>query len=154
MASRAVYNDTKIRVKASKLKPRTRYTVEVTDLSTGTSTTFSENSRKGTFTKTVKLKTTGVVRTVIRDSKGAIVKDNYTVSTAEIDCCIAKLVHDAINCTCKCNKCIEDLKRAQTVHLLLQSAKHEAQVLGAGELANAKVLKAKELCTEVCACGC
>ena len=102
MASRAVYNDTKIRVKASKLKPRTRYTIEVTDLSTGTSTTFSENSRKGTFTKTVKLKTTGVVRTVIRDSKGVIVKDNYTVSTAEIDCCIAKSVHDAINCTCRC----------------------------------------------------
>ena len=153
MASRSVYNDTKIRVKASKLSPRSRYTVEVTDLSSGRSTTFSQNSRKGTFTKTIQFKSAGVVRTVIRDSKGGVTKESYSVSTAEIDCCIAKLVHDAINCTCKCNKCVEDLKRAQTIHLLLQSAKHEAQY-GLGETANEKVLKAKELCTEVCACGC
>jgi hypothetical protein len=154
MASKAVYNDTKIRVKGTKLQPRTRYTVEVTDLTSGAQASFSQNSRRGTFTKTVHLKTKGVVRTIIRDAKGGVVKESYSVSTAEIDCCIAKLVHDAINCTCKCNKCDEDLKRAQTIHLLLQSAKHEAHVLGAGDLANAKVLKAKELCTEVCACGC
>jgi hypothetical protein len=153
MASRSVYNDTKIRVKASKLSPRKRYTVEVTDLTTGRSTTFSQNSRKGTFTRTIQFKSAGVVRTVIKDSKGGVAKESYSVSTAEIDCCIAKLVHDAINCTCKCNKCVEDLKRAQTIHLLLQSAKHEAFV-GLAETANEKVLKAKELCTEVCACGC
>ena len=82
-----------------------------------------------------------------------MVKRSVTIGTAEIDCCIAKLVHDAINCTCKCNKCDEDLKRAETIYLLLQSARYEATT-GITEMAAEKVRKAKELCTEVCACGC
>lgn len=154
MASRSVYNDTKMRVAVSSLKPRGRYRVELKNVTTGENTTFSANSIGGKLQKTVVFKGGGVTQTTIRDSKGRVVKQSAAVGTAEIDCCIAKLVHDAINCTCKCNKCNEDLKRAETIYLLLQSAKHEAHILGNIEMANDKVLKAKELCTEVCACGC
>ena len=120
MASRSIYSDTKIRVRASNLSPRQRYTIELKNITTGESKIFKQNS----------------------------------IGTSLHNCCIAKLVHDAITCSCKCHKCVEDLKRAETIYLLLQSAKHEAHVLGNVEMAAAKVLKAKELCTEVCACGC
>lgn len=154
MASRAIYSDTKIRVRASNLSPRERYTVELKNLTTGESKIFKQNSVGTSLHKVVPFKASGVVQTIIKDKRGKVVKKNSSVGTAEIDCCIAKLVHDAINCTCKCNKCVEDLKRAETVYLLLQSARHEAHILGNIEMAADKIRKAKELCTEVCACGC
>ena len=49
MASRAIYSDTKIRVRASNLSPRERYTVELKNLTTGESKIFKQNS-VGTFT--------------------------------------------------------------------------------------------------------
>jgi len=154
MASSSIHSDTKIRIKASNLKSRERYTVELTNLSTGESKVFKQQSVGRSLQKVVTFKSAGVVQTIIKDSKGRVVKKNSTVGTSEIDCCIAKLVHDAITCTCKCNKCVEDLKRAETIYLLLQSARHEAQMLGNTKMAADKVRKAKELCTEVCACGC
>lgn len=154
MAARNVYNDTKMRVSASRLKARGRYNIQLTNITTGASTNFKANSIGGKLQKTVAFKGSGVTKTVIKDAEGRVVKQMASVGTAEIDCCIAKLVHDAINCTCKCNKCNEDLKRAETIYLLLQSAKHQAHTLGNLDQANEKVLKAKELCTEVCACGC
>jgi len=154
MASKGIYSDTKIRVKASNLTPRERYTVELINFSTGETKSFKQQSVGRSLQKTVKFNSSGVVQTIIRDKSGKVVKKNNSVGTAEIDCCIAKLVHDAINCTCKCNKCVEDLKRAETVYLLLQSARHEAHMLGNTDMAADKVRKAKELCTEVCACGC
>lgn len=154
MASRNVHGDSKVRVKASALKARGRYTIQLNNLVTGESKTFQANSIAGKLQKTVAFRGSGVTTTIIKDSKGRVVKQSSQVGTAEIDCCIAKLVHDAINCTCQCNKCNEDLKRAETIYLLLQSAKHEAHVLNNPEMAADKVLKAKELCTEVCACGC
>jgi len=83
-----------------------------------------------------------------------VVKIGYTVSSCEIDCCIAKLTESAINCTCKCDKCKEELDRAEKILLLLISAKHAAEVEQNKEDAIAKYNKAKEFCTEVCACGC
>ena len=97
--------------------------------------------------------TRGVSKVVIKNSKGAVIKSYVTVGTAEIECCIAKLVTDSINCTCKCDKCIEDLQRAQTIRLLLQAAQYEA-TLGLEITTQEKYTKAKQLCTEVCACGC
>ena len=76
------------------------------------------------------------------------------VSSCEIDCCTAKLVESAINCTCKCDKCKEELLRAEKIHLLLSASKYAAEIEGNYENAVAKYNKAKEFCTEVCACGC
>lgn len=39
----------------------------------------------------------------------------FTVAPCEINCCIAKLVDAAIECHCKCDKCKEDLLRAEKV---------------------------------------
>tara|TARA_R110001592_G_scaffold30624_6_gene109400 strand:- start:1523 stop:1987 length:465 start_codon:yes stop_codon:yes gene_type:complete len=154
MASKSIYSDTKLRVRASNLTARQRYTVELKNLSTGESKTFKQKSIGTSLHKVIPFKSGGVVQTIIKDARGKVVKKSNSVGTAEIDCCIAKLVHDAINCTCKCNKCVEDLKRAETIYLLLESAKHEALVLGNSQMSSDKFLKARELCTEVCACGC
>lgn len=153
MASRAVYEDTKVRVKASNLKSRTRYDVTLINHTTGQRKTFKMRTYGTAIQKTVVFPSGGVIETKINEPGGRMVKRSVTIGTAEIDCCIAKLVHDAINCTCKCNKCDEDLKRAETIYLLLQSARYEATT-GITEMAAEKVRKAKELCTEVCACGC
>lgn len=154
MASTPVYSDSKIRVKGSNLKSRTRYTVTLKNVSTGETKTFRQRTYGTSLQKTVQFPSGGVVETKIVAPDGKLVKRSVTIGTAEIDCCIAKLVHDAINCTCKCSKCQDDLKRAETIYLLLQSARYEAHNLGNLEMANDKVVKAKELCTEVCACGC
>lgn len=154
MASRSVYSDTKIRVKASKLQAQTQYSIQINNISTGESKNMLQRTVGGSLTRTVEFPSGGVVETIIKDPKGRIAKRTVNIGTAEIDCCIAKLVHDAINCTCKCNKCNEDLKRAETIYLLLQSAKHEAHVLGNVQMAADKVNKAKQMCDEVCACGC
>lgn len=154
MATTPLYNDTKFKVKASKLDPKKTYTIEVTDITSGQTTSFTQRAKAGNLKRVINFKSSGVTRTVIRTNEGKLVKEMYAVATSQIDCCIAKLVHDAINCTCKCSKCDEDLKRAHKIHLLLQSAKYEAHTMLAPERANDKILKAKELCTEVCACGC
>ena len=31
--------------------------------------------------------------------------EKYAVGTCELDCCLANLVNDAINCTCDCDRC-------------------------------------------------
>ena len=77
-----------------------------------------------------------------------------TVATCQIDCCIASLVESAITCTCKCDKCKEELDRAEKVFLLLQSAVYAAEVAENIQDAKDKYSKANEMCTEVCACGC
>jgi len=84
----------------------------------------------------------------------SVVYTGYVIATCEIDCCIAKLVESAITCTCHCDKCKEELDRAEKIHLLLIAAKHAAEVEQNFEDATAKYNKAKEFCTEVCACGC
>lgn len=76
------------------------------------------------------------------------------VGSCQIDCCIAKLLESAINCTCKCDKCKEELDRAEKIFLLLQSSKYAAEAGNNYDDAIAKYKKANELCTETCACGC
>ena len=154
MATTPLYNDKKLKIKMKNLEVKKNYTVQVTNLTTGATTSFKQRARGGSINRVINFEATGVTRTVVKTADGNIVKDTTSVATSDIDCCIAKLVHDAINCTCKCNKCDEDLKRAHKIHLLIMSAKYEAHTLTSPENANAKVLKAKELCTEVCACGC
>ena len=145
--------DTKLKVTARGVQPNSRYIVTVENISTGSTVASPARARGTTFIQTVQADTRGVNRVTVKNTSGETVKTYVSIGSAEIDCCIAKLVHDAINCTCKCNKCKEDLDRAQTIRLLLQAASYDAH-LGLQESANDKYYKAKELCTEVCACGC
>lgn len=75
------------------------------------------------------------------------------VGSCELDCCIASLTQDAIDCTCKCQKCNDDLITAQKVHLLAESAKYSALNGNLQDAIN-KYNKAKDFCTATCACGC
>jgi hypothetical protein len=145
--------NTKLKVTTKGVKPNSSFVITVENLTTGKQFVSKGRSRSGTFISTVSADTRGVNRVTVKDAKNQTIKTYVSVGSAEIDCCIAKLVHDAINCTCKCNKCKEDLERAQTIRLLLQSAQYES-TLGLVESVQDKYRKAKELCTEVCACGC
>ena len=78
----------------------------------------------------------------------------YTVASCQIDCCIAKLVDAAIECHCKCDKCKEDLLRAEKVFLMLQGATFAAEQESNYDHAVSMYNKANTLCVEVCACGC
>ena len=79
--------------------------------------------------------------------------EKYAVGMCELDCCIAGLVTSAINCTCECDKCDEDLRTAEKVRLLSQSALYSAINSNVTDAIN-KYNKAKEFCTASCACGC
>lgn len=153
MGLKHLAGNSKLKVTTKGVAPNSAYKVIVNNLTTGRTFASSVRSRGGKFISTISADTRGVARVTVQDKAGNVVKTYVTVGTAEIDCCIAKLVHDAINCTCKCNKCKEDLQRAQTVRLLLEAARYEA-TLGLEESVQAKYLKANELCVEVCACGC
>jgi hypothetical protein len=143
----------RLRVIANKLTANTRYIVSATNITNGSSAATSEHSRSGKVIKTLSLDARGVTKVELKNQQGIVEKSYVVVTATDIDCCIAKLVHDAINCTCKCDQCKKDLRRAQTVRLLLDSAMYEAH-LGLADTANDKYNKAKALCTEVCACGC
>jgi hypothetical protein len=77
----------------------------------------------------------------------------YYVGRCELDCCIASLVQSAIDCHCECDKCDEDLRRAEKVHLLANSALYSAINDNVTDAIN-KYNKAKAFCVETCACGC
>lgn len=145
--------NTKLKVTTKGVTPNSTFVIQVTNLTSGKNYVSKAKSRSGTFVTTLSADTRGVNRVTVTDKNNTTVKSYVSVGSAEIDCCIAKLVHDAINCTCKCNKCKEDLERAQTIRLLLQAAKYEA-TLGLVDSVQDKYNKAKELCVEVCACGC
>ena len=83
-----------------------------------------------------------------------LIRTIYTVAPCEIDCCIAKLVDAAIECHCKCDKCKEDLLRANKIFLMLQGARFAAEQEFNFGHAVSMYTKAKDLCVEVCACGC
>jgi len=83
-----------------------------------------------------------------------LVETLYTVASCQIDCCIAKLVDAAIECHCKCDKCKEDLLRAEKVFLMLQGATFAAEQESNYDHAVSMYNKANTLCVEVCACGC
>lgn len=128
------------------------YTLEITY---GSNTTTVENlsASNGSIVYVANIETSGVVIAKVLGGD-TVMEQAVAVSTCQIDCCIAKLVESAINCTCKCDKCKEELDRAEKIFLLLQSAVYAAEVAENIEDAQAKYAKANELCTEVCACGC
>jgi hypothetical protein len=78
----------------------------------------------------------------------------YTIGAAEIYCCIAALVQSAIDCHCHCDRCDEDLRKAEKIDLLIKSAQHAT--FSDTNITDAinKYNKAKDFCTETCACGC
>lgn len=77
----------------------------------------------------------------------------YYVGRCELDCCIASLVQSAIDCHCECDRCDEDLRRAEKVHLLANSSLYSAINDNVTDAIN-KYNKAKAFCVETCACGC
>jgi len=153
MGLKHLSGNTKLKVTTRGVKPNTSFVVTVENLTLNKEFVSKAKSRAGTFVTTMVADTRGVNKVTVRDKKNNVIKSYISVGSAEIDCCIAKLVHDAINCTCKCNKCKEDLERAQTIRLLLQAAQYES-TLGLVDSVQDKYKKAKELCVEVCACGC
>ena len=88
------------------------------------------------------------------DSDTTLMTTIFTVAPCEINCCIAKLVDAAIECHCKCDKCKEDLLRAEKIFLMLQASKYAAETEVSYDNAKLMFDKANGLCTEVCACGC
>lgn len=127
-------------------------TIQVTN-GDGTVSNFPAVALGGYIILNVSVETAGVVQYSVIHNNVTILTA-LLVSTCEIDCCIAKLVESAINCTCHCDKCKEELLRAEKIHLLLSASKYAAEIEGNYKDAVAKYNKAKEFCTEVCACGC
>lgn len=78
----------------------------------------------------------------------------YSIGACEIYCCIAALVQAAIDCHCHCDRCDEDLRKAEKIELLIKSAQHAAYSDANITDAINKYNKAKDFCTETCACGC
>lgn len=113
-----------------------------------------------TFTTTSTTALAGVVSVELWDSLDITAEDSeilssvYTVAPCQINCCIAKLTDAAIECHCKCDKCKEDLLRAEKVMLMLQGATFAAEQESNYDHAVNMYNKANTLCTEVCACGC
>jgi len=90
----------------------------------------------------------------ITDTVDTLKPTSYTVGACEIYCCIASLVQSAIDCHCQCDRCDEDLKKAEKIDLLVKSAQHSAYSDTNITDAVKKYNKAKDFCTETCACGC
>ena len=153
MSLRHLAGNSKLKVAARGVAANTKLVVEINNLTSNQTFAGTGNARGSNFITTIAADTRGVVDVKIKDANGGIVRQYVTVGVADIDCCIAKLVHDAINCTCKCDKCKEDLKLAERIFLLIQGAEYDA-TLGLADGAQDKYNKAKELCTERCACGC
>lgn len=97
----------------------------------------------------------GVLQILPKDSDGTTtLTPAYSVAKCRTICCITNLLYAAMECTCKCDKCKEDLLRAEKVTLFLQAATYEAEHNANLTQAVKNYNKATELCVEVCACGC
>lgn len=81
----------------------------------------------------------------------------------DIDCCLAKLTKELLDCACDCAKCSTVLAKAQKIFLLLDAANTGISVLNqsnayatGGHLLDIyeKYSKAKELCDASCGCDC
>ena len=106
--------------------------------------------------------THGVV-TIVSYINGAE-KDRRTVLLpCDIDCCLAKLTNELIDCACDCAKCATSLAKAQKIMLLLKSAEYSLKqsnrvvtTLQTGYItdANNKYTKAREICDNSCGCDC
>ena len=81
----------------------------------------------------------------------------------DIDCCLAKLTNELIDCACDCPKCSSALAKAQKVFLLLQSALSTVELgsTNQGQFNSGyyqdivdKYIKAKQICDDSCGCNC
>lgn len=77
----------------------------------------------------------------------------WAIGTCELQCCVAGLLQASIDCACKCSKCDDDLRKAQKIHLLSESAVY---AVNEGNITDAinKYNSAKSFCEETCGCGC
>ena len=107
-----------------------------------------------TFEYTHSVAFNGVLQILPKDANEETLTPAYTVASCKINCCIGQLLYAAIECTCKCAKCKEDLLRAEKVYLFLNAAIFEAEHNANLQQALNNYNKASELCLEVCACGC
>ena len=130
------------------------YTLDVVSATTSISYPVTLIEGQAAIVFNINYETSGVVEATVKNTDGVVITRVFTVSTCKIDCCIAALVESAIKCTCKCDKCKEELDRAEKIFLLLQSAVYAAEVAENIQDATDKYNKANEMCTEVCACGC
>jgi hypothetical protein len=96
----------------------------------------------------------GVIQILPKDQFDVILTPTYSVAECKILCCLTNLLYAAMECTCKCDKCKEDLLRAEKVYLFLNAARYEAEHNSNLTQAVKNYNKANELCVEVCACGC
>jgi len=81
----------------------------------------------------------------------------------DIDCCLAKLTSELIDCACDCAKCSSTLAKAQKIFLLLDAADtaialvNQPNQYASGAIFSDiydKYAKAKELCDDSCGCDC
>ena len=105
----------------------------------------------------------GVVRVEFYDSANSLDGDAALLLHCDIDCCLAKLTNELIDCACDCAKCASSLAKAQKVFLLIKSAEHSLDQISAGSGpiqtgdlvdAHTKYTKAKEICDNSCGCDC
>ena len=152
MALKALFSGKKALITHGGLNRNTRYTITIQNMTTGDSYTMNRRTKGGRIKAAARMNTKGVLKATITAPNGSKIT-KVSIGTADVDCCIAKLVHDSINCTCKCDKCKEDLKLAEKIFLILQSAQYDATI-GNVESAGEKYNKAASFCRERCACGC
>tara|TARA_R100000808_G_C2147655_1_gene155676 strand:- start:1129 stop:1656 length:528 start_codon:yes stop_codon:yes gene_type:complete len=106
----------------------------------------------------------GVLEIKLFQGTSTTPKDETAVLVAcNIDCCLANLTQELIDCSCDCPKCATSLAKAQKIFLLLKSSQTALQQISedtavnyAAHLQDAdeKYKKAKELCGARCGCDC
>jgi len=78
----------------------------------------------------------------------------YSIGTCSIDCCLANLIQNNLDCNCSGDDCCEDIKKAEKILILIRAAildAANADIVGATEKYN----KAVELCGATpCDCNC
>lgn len=119
-----------------------------------TSSDFTYADGVLTFEYTHTISFNGVLQILPKDANEETLTPAYSVATCKTNCCIGQLLYAAMECTCKCAKCKEDLIRAEKVYLFLNAAIFEAEHNANLQQALNNFNKASELCLEVCACGC
>tara|TARA_R110002020_G_scaffold466708_1_gene689430 strand:- start:3381 stop:3905 length:525 start_codon:yes stop_codon:yes gene_type:complete len=107
--------------------------------------------------------TNGLVNIEFLDSNNNVIYTYPVLIHCDIDCCLAKLTNELIDCACDCAKCASSLAKAQKIFLLIKSAEYalaQAQSANAGNIsgylldAHNKYMKARQICDDSCGCNC
>jgi hypothetical protein len=106
-----------------------------------------------TWTVTSSMISLSGVLTVLEDVGATNTPRAYLIGTCELDCCVADLLQTSIDCACNCSKCDDDLRKAEKIHLLSESAKYAVINNNITDAIN-KYKTAKSFCDETCGCGC